>query len=187
MRITSGILRNRQFEVPKQEVRPTKESVREAIFSSLGGRCEGLRILDLFAGAGGLGLEAWSRGAADVVFVEQHPLVFQNLKRNVERLADDSLGSVECIKADALRWLDRAERRFNWIFADPPYDLPEAMEKTLDGIARNRVLEMGGLVVYELRGTDRPTVPVGWRILREKAYGRTRVVLLERNQNEDES
>ena len=51
VRITSGILRNRRFDVPSQEVRPTKESVREAIFSSLGGRCEGWRVLDLFAGA----------------------------------------------------------------------------------------------------------------------------------------
>ena len=71
MRITSGWLRNRRFEVPKGDVRPTMESVREALFSSLGGSCEGWRVLDLFAGSGALGLEAWSRGAEHVRFVEK--------------------------------------------------------------------------------------------------------------------
>jgi len=85
MRITSGILRNRRFNVPKQDVRPTQERVREAIFSSLGGTCEGMKVLDLFAGAGGLGLEAWSRGAESVTFVEKTP-AFGKFYRIIFRL-----------------------------------------------------------------------------------------------------
>ena len=63
IRVTSGILKGRRFDVVGEAVRPTMESVREAIFSSLGGSCKGLRVLDLYAGSGSLGLEAWSRGA----------------------------------------------------------------------------------------------------------------------------
>ena len=180
MRITSGILRNRKFNVPKQEVRPTKERVREAIFSSLGGTCEGLRVLDLFAGAGSLGLEAWSRGATSVLFVEQHIDVWKNLQNNVDALKSDGLGEVRCIKADAIRYLERMHERFDFIFADPPYDLPDAMEQTLSRIVQHCVLTEGGVVVYELRSSDTITLSSAWEIAREKVYGQTRVLILKR-------
>ncbi len=184
MRITSGILRNRQFNVPKQEVRPTKEQVREAMFSSLGGSCEGLRVLDLFAGAGSLGLEAWSRGAEAVVFVEKDPAVWKNLQQNIRGLECEELGATKCIKADAIGWLDRGEGPFDLVLADPPYDLPDAMEQTLDGIVRNSVLTDGGIVVYELRSSDTVVLSGAWKTIREKVYGQTRVLILKRN-NED--
>lgn len=184
MRITSGILRNRKFNVPKQEVRPTKEQVREALFSSLGGSCEGLRVLDLFAGAGSLGMEAWSRGAESVVLVEQHPAVFRNLQQNVLSLDGEELGDATCIKADALRYLGRADGRFDLILADPPYDLPDAMEQTLDGIARHSVLTDDGILVYELRSSDAVAVSRAWKTIREKVYGQTRVLILKLNQED---
>jgi len=184
MRITSGILRNRQFNVPKQEVRPTKEQVREAMFSSLGGSCEGLRVLDLFAGAGSLGLEAWSRGAEAVVFVEKDPAVWKNLQQNIRGFECKELGMVKCIKADAIGWLTRNEGPFDLVLADPPYDLPDAMEQTLDGIVRNSVLTDGGIVVYELRSSDTVALSKAWKTIREKVYGQTRVLMLKRN-NED--
>ena len=181
MRITSGILRNRRFNVPKQEVRPTQERVREAIFSSLGGTCEGLKVLDLFAGAGGLGLEAWSRGAESVVFVEQHPHVWKNLQQNIQSLESDQLGAVKCIKADAIQYLGRAGERFDLILADPPYDLPNAMAQTLAGIAEHSVLTPDGLLVYELRSSDAFEVSSDWKLLRDKVYGDTRVLVLKLN------
>jgi len=186
MRITSGILRNRRFNVPKKEVRPTKGQVREAMFSSLGGNCEGMKVLDLFAGAGSLGLEAWSRRAESVLFVEQNPKVWKTLQENITALESDQLGSVQCIKDDALRYLGRAGARFNLILADPPYDLPDAMAQTLGGIAKHSVLTPDGILVYELRSSDAFEVPCGWRLLRDKAYGDTRVLILKLN-NEDES
>lgn len=179
MRITSGILRNRKFNVPKQEVRPTMESVREAVFSSLGGTCEGLKVLDLFAGAGGLGMEAWSRGAALVIFVEQHPAVFQNLKRNIEALDSDEMGDAKCVKGDALRYSARANGYFDLILADPPYDLPDALEQTLAGIAEHSVLTDDGILVYEMRSKGEPVVSGAWEIVRDKRYGKTRVLTLK--------
>ena len=184
MRITSGILRNRRFNVPDQEVRPTKERVREAMFSSLGGTCEGLRVLDLFAGAGSLGMEAWSRGAQAVTFVEQNAKVWKNLQENVRGLENDELGPAKCIKADAIRYLSRTGGRFDLILADPPYDLPDAMTQTLAGIAEYSVLTDAGLLVYELRSSDAFEISNVWKLVREKVYGDTRVLMLKLN-NED--
>jgi 16S rRNA (guanine966-N2)-methyltransferase len=179
MRITSGILRNRRVNVPKQEVRPTMESVREAVFSSLGGSCEGLNVLDMFAGSGALGLEAWSRGAAAVTFVEQHPVVWKNLQQNIDLLDSEELGKAACIKADAIRWLERGGERFDLILADPPYDLPNAMLQTLEAIARHSVLTEGGTLVYELRSSGVAQPPDGWKVVRDKTYGKTRVMTLQ--------
>lgn len=185
MRITSGILRNRRFNVPDGEVRPTKESVREAIFSSLGGSCEGLRVLDLFAGSGALGLEAWSRGADSVVLVEQHGAIFKNLQSNVDMLRCAGLGTIKCIKSDAIDYFGRAGERFDLVLADPPYDLPNAMEKTLAGIAEHSVLTDGGTVVYELRSKGvAPGVSSEWKLLRDKTYGQTRILILKPNKEE---
>jgi 16S rRNA (guanine966-N2)-methyltransferase len=187
MKITSGILRNRLFNAPNIEVRPTKSQVREAIFSSLGGHCNGLSVLDLFAGSGGLGLEAWSRGAAEVTFVEQHALVWNNLKANVEALQNDQLGAVHCLKADGLRYPSRAgAKQYDLIFIDPPYDLPDAMEITLGGIREHGILAAGGQVVYERRANDRYELPPGWQEIRNKEYGYTRVLYLMLSTGEDE-
>jgi 16S rRNA (guanine966-N2)-methyltransferase len=185
MRITSGILKNRRFEVPQQAVRPTKEAVREAVFSSLGGRCDGLRVLDLYAGAGSLGLEAWSRGAESVTFVEQDSAVCAMLQENIRKLACDGLGETRCIRADAIEWLERAGERFDLILADPPYDLPDAMVLTLDGIAGHSVLTDTGTVVYELRSEKKGEPPRGWDIRRDRKYGKTRVLMLQRKSEEE--
>jgi 16S rRNA (guanine966-N2)-methyltransferase len=179
MRITSGILRNRRFEVPKQEVRPTMESVREAVFSSLGGSCAGRKVLDLFAGSGALGLEAWSRGAETVTFIEQHAAVYSVLRKNIDALQSEELGAVQCVRADAIKWLAQAGRRFELILADPPYDLQDAMRLTLEGIAEHSVLTAGGTVVYELRSSGAEYLPAGWAVVRDKTYGKTRVIMLQ--------
>jgi 16S rRNA (guanine966-N2)-methyltransferase len=184
MRVVSGILRNRRFQVPKDAVRPTKEQVREAVFSSLGGRCDGWRVLDLFAGAGGLGLEAWSRGAAEVCFVEKNPKVWRVLSDNVEQLREDGLGAVRCVRGDALTFLRSRPPAFDLILADPPYDLPDAMDQTLQGIAAHSVLAPDGRVVYELRSSDRFELPPDWELLRDKVFGAARVLMLKQKKGE---
>lgn len=162
------------------------EAVREAIFSSLGGSCQGLEVLDLFAGSGALGLEAWSRGAESVTFVEQHPAVFKILQRNVAMFESSDLGIARCVRSDAIKWLERAGRRFDLVFADPPYDLPDAMQHTLDRIACHSVLTEHGVLVYELRSKGAVEIPEPWSVVRDKTYGKTRVVMLQLKR-EDES
>lgn len=143
-------------------------------------------MLDLFAGAGSLGLEAWSRYAESVTFVEQHPAVFKNLEENIRALDCDELSPVKCFKGDAIRWLSRAGRQFDLILADPPYDLPDAMQLTLDGIVEHSVLTEGGTLVYELRSSDRSELPANWDVVRDKKYGAARVLILKQK-IEDES
>jgi 16S rRNA (guanine966-N2)-methyltransferase len=181
MRITSGYLRNRRLNVPDSEVRPTMEAVREAIFSSLGNSCDGLKVLDLFAGSGALGMEAWSRGAAAVTFVEQSSNVWKNLQQNIQSLDCDELGKTTCIKGDAIKWLARAAEQFDLILADPPYDLPDALENTLEGIAAHSVLKPDGILVYEMRSKGEPVLSKDWKIIRDKRYGKTRVLILKLN------
>ncbi len=160
------------------------ESVREAVYSSLGGNCTGLKVLDLFAGSGALGMEAWSRGADSVTFVEKHNVVWKNLQQNIQALENDDLGTTKCIKADAILWLKRAGTRFDLILADPPYDLPNAVEQTLDGIVEHSVLTADGILVYELRSKRAVDISKDWNILRDKIYGRTRVLILKPHKKE---
>lgn len=142
-------------------------------------------MLDLFAGSGALGMEAWSRGARSVTFVEQHPKVWKNLQENIEALKRDELGDTRCIKADAIKWLARAGESFDLILADPPYDLPHAFEHTLAGIAEHSVLTAGGILVYELRSKGPIEISDAWTVVRDKKYGKTRVLLLKINQEDE--
>ena len=182
MRITSGYLRNRQFEVPDSEVRPTMEAVREALFSSLGGHCNGLHVLDLYAGSGALGLEAWSRGAASVIFVEKHVKVMKQIEQNVEQLQSDELGMARVYCADAVRWVREAKISFDLILVDPPYDCAEAFEETLSAIKSASALTADGFLVYEMRSTQEWSLPLGWSVKAEKRYGKTRVLILNQEQ-----
>jgi len=177
MRITSGMLGGRTFKVPKAGVRPTKEQVREAIFSSLGARMSGARVLDLFAGGGSLALEAWSRGAASVTAVERDCAVCKMLDANFETLNAPELGEARAVCDDVYRFLPRAQAAFDLVFADPPYD--EADLPKLLAAAGNALAE-GGIIVFEMRASDAYTLPVSWVLIKEKTYGETRILFLER-------
>jgi 16S rRNA (guanine966-N2)-methyltransferase len=148
MRIVAGVARGRRLEVPRGgTVRPTADRVREALFSSLQPRLAGAHVLDLFAGAGGLGLEAASRGAARVVLVERDPRVLEVLRRNV---ATVGVEGVE-VHAGEVRRLLRAGALagpFDLVLVDPPYDLPdEALEAVLDALVGH--LATDAVVVVE--------------------------------------
>ncbi len=99
-------------------LRPTPDAVRETLFNWLGQDLTGLACLDLFAGSGVLGFEAASRGAAQVTLVERDPRVFALLRENAAALGASRL---ELIRADALKFLPRASRRYDLLFLDPPY------------------------------------------------------------------
>lgn len=180
MRITSGILRNRRFEIPEKEVRPTMESVREALFSSLGGSCNNWSFLDLYAGSGSVGLEAWSRGATHVTFIEKDIHIANKLEKTISNMDSDELGSTEVIHADVLHGIRTYKNRYDVIFADPPYDLENALIGTLDIINKSSVLADNGRVVYELRRKQEVALPLGWLILRDKCYGKTRMLILKK-------
>jgi len=158
-------------------VRPTQDRVREALFSILAGRVAGARFLDLFAGSGAVGLEAFSRGAEAVCWVEAVSRVRRTLKRNVDDLCGRN-GRI--VGLDAVRFLKKglAERPYDIIFADPPYagDGRGGVVELLDAVRERGWLATDGLFVFEQSASE-PAVEVGgWRMADERAYGAARLV-----------
>ena len=131
LRITGGELGGRRIRVPRGDVRPTTERVREAIFSILGD-VAGARVLDLFCGSGALAIEALSRGAAEATLVDTRPAT---ARRNLE-----ALGLAErarTVRSDAARFLRRAEASsFDLVLCDPPYRLADRLAGDLDPLIR---------------------------------------------------
>lgn len=169
LRISGGELRGRRIAGPGRgdELRPTTERVREAVFSILGD-VSGARVLDLFCGTGALGIEALSRGAARATLVDSRPALARG---NVEGL---ELGDrAEVVGTDATRFLDRApESSFDLVLCDPPYGLAERLAGELDPLLR-RALAKGGRVMVET--SPGAPLPIGLPIARERTYGDTLV------------
>ena len=121
LRIVAGTFRGRKLASPPEGVRPTSDRVREALFGRLGD-LNGLAVLDLFAGTGALGFEAVSRGASELVCVDQSSRAMATLEKNAGRLGLE--GEIQCIRSPAqtaLRRLHAEGRQFDLIFLDPPY------------------------------------------------------------------
>lgn len=178
MRIVGGKWRGRPLRAPKGlAVRPTSDKVREAIFDLLGDEISGAAVLDLFAGSGGLGLEALSRGAVRAVFVESDPVAFAVLRRNIESLGAKRTEAFPMDYRQALRRFRTRAARFRLVFLDPPYGKGMAAESAL-GIAQAGLVEDGGTVVVEeaFRAPD-AVFPLGWAPVADRRYGDTRVML----------
>ena len=170
MRVIAGSYRGRRLQAPAgAATRPTSDRVREALFSVLGARVQGARVLDLFAGSGALGIEALSRGAADATFVDSAPAAIRAIRANLE-----ALGAIaEVRRADARRFLggaSAAARQYDLVFLDPPYRLTGRLGSELTA-ALPAVLAPGAAVVAE--SDRRAPLELGLPILDERRYGDT--------------
>ncbi|HUF76023.1 MAG TPA: 16S rRNA (guanine(966)-N(2))-methyltransferase RsmD [Longimicrobiales bacterium] len=135
MRIVAGRWRGHRLKTLRgRDVRPTSDRVREAWMSALGGRIEGARVVDLFAGSGALGLETLSRGAASVVFVERARGALGVLRANIELLGAGSACTV--VERDVFRYLSSVEEPFDLALADPPYAQGAAAQLVQTFLAR---------------------------------------------------
>ena len=157
MRIIAGLAKGMPLPVPRQGVRPTADRIREAIFSSLGERVVGASVLDLYAGTGALGLEAASRGAASVMFVENARAASQCLQQNIESFRKNRDVSCALIvsRADAslqLKKFSAEGKTFTLIFADPPYG--DAAQQLLSDTNLPRALSADGLFILESAKRD---------------------------------
>jgi 16S rRNA (guanine966-N2)-methyltransferase len=176
VRITGGRLAGRRLEVPRGEVRPTADRVRESLFARLGSLA-GKRVLDLFAGSGALGFEALSRGAAHVVFADRSSAARVTLCNNAARLGVEA--AVEVRRGEALRVLHRlaGHRTFDLAFLDPPY-ASGVLEAALRALVAGGLLAADALVVAE---TDRRHLPgpvPGLAAVDERRYGDTVITWL---------
>jgi len=152
------------------EIRPTPDRVRETLFNWLQPRIAGARVLDLFAGSGALGLEALSRGAAHVSFVEQDRTAASAIAALAREWREETI-SVDC--SDALGWLARqpGEVKFDVVFVDPPYDA-QLLAAALEALATRRALAPDARVYVEHRAREAlPALPAGWQNVREGRAG----------------
>ena len=180
MRVIAGSAGGIRLAVPKRGVRPTMDRVKAAIFSSLGDAVAGASVLDLFAGSGALGIEALSRGASSVVFVEEDPQSVDIIEGNLGKTK--LAGRVRQQDAfDFLRHSSTAET-FQIIFADPPYEKAKHgeryTEKLLTNEALPRLLESSGVFVLEKRPNETLPKMKFWRMIRQRTYGATDVLFL---------
>lgn len=175
MRVVAGRFGGRTLKGPShQGLRPTSDRVREAVFNILGNRVSGARVLDLFAGTGGLGIEAASRGAASVVFVEADRRALTLLRTNLTQLG---LESATVIAGDVFTVLPRLaenDERFSLILADPPYQTGAA-QRVLAFLAGKPILTEHGLLVLESRASEEISLPAGLRRIDRRTYGDTAV------------
>jgi 16S rRNA (guanine966-N2)-methyltransferase len=176
MRIIAGKLKGRRLAPVKGRLRPTAAKVREAVFDILGPAVDGVKVLDLFAGTGALGIEALSRGAAATWFVEDQPGALQVLRRNLEELDLMDRATVWSLPVmAALKKLAGRGERFGLAFLDPPYGGGKA-EKALGALAALNLCRPGAWVVVE--HSRRQILPEEFGPLRRfkvRRYGDTQV------------
>ena len=186
MRITGGEFGGRNLKVPKSDaIRPTQDRVREALFNIIQFEVAGCEFLDLFAGSGAVGLEALSRGAKAVTFVEsnRHHLVV--LKENLNLLCSTSPSTFafSVAGADAYRWISSySGPGFTIGFADPPYALGEekGYAQVLASLLERNVIRPGGLFIAEMTAVQKAEETPGWELVRDRTYGKTRLCIWRR-------
>ncbi len=159
--------------------------VRESLFNIIGDRLVEASFLDLFAGCGSVGLEALSRGAESVVFVDQGRLAHNLLQQNITSLKITR--GIEVVKSDALKYLESCEargRRFDYIFVDPPY-ATELFAQSLEIIARGNLLTGRGIVIGQHARRSDPDIVGTLHKTDERKYGKTRVTFWRPHTEDD--
>lgn len=166
--------------MPPKGVRPTQDRVREALFAILGRRVRGARFLDLCAGSGAVGLEAWSRGADFVCWVENDRRVFHILRENVRACCDERIRLVLADAGTVLR-PGFSEAPFDLVYADPPYavrpcgERPGLVEMLFHALRGEAIMAGDGILILEQASAGPAPSPPGWALAQERVYGRSRL------------
>ena len=172
MRVIAGKHRGRVLkEFKGREIRPTSDRAKEALFNILQFDIAGCAFLDLYSGTGGIGIEAISRGAEKVVFVDNSEESIKLLKENLKYLKEEA----EVVRSDAAAYIACSRTKFDFIFLDPPYETP-LLEKSLAYISDAECLTKDGVIVAEtLREKEMPE-EVG-NLIKTKSYAYGQVAL----------
>lgn len=176
IKVSGGSFKSRFLQYPSEiSLRPTTSKVKEAIFNMIGNEIKGKRVLDLFCASGNLGIEALSRGAESVVFVDHAQKVLKYLSINLKNL--NIQNRVKVIKMDVIKFLKRSKEKFELIFADPPYR-KGWIERILPHCVT--LLAPQGIIVVEhekeliLKDLD------DLKIIKKKKYGDTAITIFKR-------
>jgi len=181
VRVIAGEAKGRPLKaVPGMNTRPTTDKVKEAIFSMIGPYFDGGTALDLFAGSGGLGIEALSRGMDKAVFIDSERQSILTVRSNVEAARMSDKAEIYCNTAErALKLLEKRQAAFGLVFLDPPYRMKHA-DLLMQEMHDRRLLEPGATIVVEHDAAHRyPEQPPGFRQLRHALYGEIGVTIYE--------
>ena len=175
MRIITGSARGRRLlTLEGENVRPTTERVKEALFSILQFQIEGRRVLDLFAGSGQLGLEALSRGAAGATIVDSNVKAVACIRRNAEAvLGAECSARAEIIRADYRKAIERLTGAYDLVFLDPPYRMEAAYGDALTRLRAAGRLASGALAILERAEASAISLPEGFSLRDARRYGET--------------
>ena len=174
MRIVAGRYRSRRLKVgPKEGIRPTSDRLRETLFNILGDRVIESTFLDAYAGVGAIGIEALSRGARFVYFVDRDSKACAAVRANLESLeVKEGFRLLRMDLSDALRLCFREDVRFNIVFLDPPYQREDLYWRDLEQFGRDPLLEEGGLLIAEhSRAMEMPDAIEGLVRVRTRRQG----------------
>ncbi|RIX51868.1 16S rRNA (guanine(966)-N(2))-methyltransferase RsmD [Paenibacillus nanensis] len=189
VRVIAGAARGRALKaVPGTGTRPTTDKVKEAIFSMIGPYFEGGTALDLFAGTGGLGIEAWSRGIERVIFVDKEKISLDVIRQNVRTAGAESAAEIYRNDAErALKALAKRELKFSLVFLDPPYRMTN-MDELMAELAAKGMLEEEARIVVEHDASHRyPEELAGFEHIKTAKYGDTAVTIYRYHGMDDET
>jgi 16S rRNA (guanine(966)-N(2))-methyltransferase RsmD len=173
LRVVSGICKGRPLKaVPGNTTRPTTDKVKEALFNMIGPYFDGGVGLDLFAGSGGLGLEALSRGLDKVIFVDREAKAIQTIHENIQACKMEDKAEVYRNDSErALKALIKREIHFDYIFLDPPYK-KQQLVSLVEKISEHRLVTNGGYIICEhSHDVELPERAGGFSRVKHEKYG----------------
>ena len=186
MRVIAGkSIRLQLKTIEGNDTRPTTDRIKETLFNMLQNDVPGARFLDLFAGSGGIGIEALSRGAAYCVFVENNPKASKCIKENlIHTKLDKEALVIEASVATAFSRIERKEDAFDIVFMDPPYKTG-AEKEVLDYLANSCLINSETIIIIEAALDDDFSwvEECGYSVVREKCYKTNKHVFVEREDN----
>lgn len=179
MRITAGKFKNKQVKtIDSDLIRPTLSKIRESLFNVLQTKIVDASFLDLFAGSGIVGIEAASRGAGEVIFIEKNPKHYKLLKSNLQNISFNN----KVFLADSVNIIEKFdENYFDIIFSDPPYKT-NLNNQIIQIVAQKKLLKQDGLLVIECNKDENfadEIMIAKFELIKEKIYGDTKVLYLK--------
>ena len=186
MRVIAGKARSTKLLTPpdSKTIRPTSDYIRESLFNVIQQDVAGAVFLDLFAGTGAVGIEALSRGASSAVFIDNSQKAIELIRKNLDKTGLTESATV--IKGSIPEALSFSNKKFDIIFLDPPYFKDNLVDKTLNEILTQGILESEGIIALESPKGEQISLPDKLEIWKEKIYGNSKLVFLIKTEEKED-